>query len=64
MRIALPAPTVDAASPFVFSVLSIGLIGVMPSWGTLRPELDRALATGLAAVTLGATAYAVGYLLL
>ena len=60
----LPAPTVDAASPFVFSVLSIGLIGVMPSWGTLRPELDRALATGLAAVTLGATAYAVGYLLL
>ena len=59
----LPAPTVDAASPFVFSVLALGLVGVVPTRKSLRPEVYRAVLTGLTAVTLALVAYTATYLL-
>ena len=60
----LPAPTVDAASPFVFTVLSLGFVGVVPTRRRFRPEPARVLATGLAAVTFAATAVTAIYLVL
>lgn len=59
----IPAPTVESASPFVLSVLSLGLVGASPTRSTLRPEAARAVATGLATVSLAAGAFAVAYLL-
>ncbi len=56
--LAIPAPTVETAPPFVVSVLAVGLVGVPMS---RRPEPLPAVATGLAAVTLAGLAYAVGY---
>ncbi len=56
----VPAPTVDVASPFVFSVLAVGLVGVPL---TRRPRPAPAVATGLAAVTLAGLAYASVYAL-
>jgi hypothetical protein len=60
--VVLPAPTIDAAEPFVFSVLAVGVVGVAPSPARWRPVLPRAVATGLAAVTLAAAACGVVYL--
>lgn len=60
----LPAPTIHSASPFVFSVLSLGLIGTVPTRRSFRPVGVRAVATGLGAVSLAAVAYAVTYVLL
>lgn len=60
--VVLPAPTISAAEPFVFSVLAVGIVGVAPSPPRWRPALPRAIATGLAAVSLAAVAYAVVYL--
>lgn len=57
-----PAPTVDAASSFVVSVLSLGLLGAVPTSRSDRPAADRVLATGLTTVTLAATAFTVIYL--
>jgi hypothetical protein len=55
----IPAPTLAESYQFVFSVLAVGLVGLLPrdrfaplSWAS----------TGLAAVTLAAVAYAMGYL--
>jgi hypothetical protein len=58
--LAVPAPTVEVASPFVVSVLAVGLVGVPV---TRRPRPLPAVATGLAAVTLAALAYATVYAL-
>ncbi|MFB6074772.1 MAG: metal-dependent hydrolase [Haloarculaceae archaeon] len=57
----LPAPTIDAASPFVFSVLAVGFVGVTP------PRIERvltlrAVGTALAAVTVAWLAYLLVYL--
>ncbi|MDT3437636.1 metal-dependent hydrolase [Haloarcula sp. 1CSR25-25] len=64
---AIPAPTVETASPFVFSVLTVGFIGT-PSRSRWREDrstqLIDAITTALAAVTLAAAAYAVMYLIL
>lgn len=57
----LPAPTLEQAAHFVFSVLAIGVIGapVRP----LSRDVDplRMVVTGLAAVTIAAAAYAMAY---
>jgi len=63
VAVALPAPTVDIAYQFVFSVLAVGAVGLVP------PPRDRirswrGATTALAAVTLAAIAYAGAYLLL
>lgn len=58
----LPAPTVDAASPFVLSVLSLGLVGAIPTRRSFRPALARVVATGLTTVTLAAAAFTAIYL--
>jgi hypothetical protein len=59
----IPPPTLDLSYPFVFSVLAVGAIGVTPkpteSW-TL-PSAPTAFLTGLAAVTVAGSAYAVAY---
>jgi len=58
----LPAPTLEHASPFVFSVLAVGVVAV--------PVRRRAVnwpamaVTGLSAVTVAAAAYAIAYGLL
>jgi len=65
---AIPAPTVEVASPFVFSVLAVGLVGIPFRAGARDSDLDTedrvltAITTGLVAVTLAALAYAVAYL--
>ncbi|MBX0285204.1 metal-dependent hydrolase [Haloarcula salinisoli] len=57
----LPAPTMEQSAHFVFSVLAVGVVGapVRP----FRREFDRLrmAVTGLAAVTVGAIAYAIAY---
>jgi membrane-bound metal-dependent hydrolase YbcI (DUF457 family) len=69
----IPAPTLDLSYPFVFSVLGVGLVGVVPRVGrsavTRRPAVRApdwtvAATTGLAAVTIGWLAYAVAYVAL
>lgn len=60
--VVLPAPTLAAAEPFVFSVLAVGVVGVAPVPARLRPAIPQAIATGLAAVTLAAAAYAIVYI--
>ena len=56
----LPAPTLDAATGFVFSVLAVGLVGVPARWRSRHAW--RAVGTGLAAITLAALAYVLAYL--
>ncbi|RLM91087.1 metal-dependent hydrolase [Haloarcula sp. Atlit-7R] len=64
---AIPLPTVETASPFVFTVLTVGFIGT-PSRSDWREDrsiqLIDAVATALAAITLAAAAYTVTYLVL
>jgi membrane-bound metal-dependent hydrolase YbcI (DUF457 family) len=77
--LALPAPTLDSASQFVFSVLALGVVGpvattraasarvrgrLLPIRRLRRPGAVTAVVTGLAAVTCGAFAYTVTYLVL
>jgi hypothetical protein len=62
----IPAPTVEVASPFVFSVLAVGLVGV-PIRARWRREdsIERivdTVTTALSAVTLAALAYGAAYL--
>ncbi len=65
----IPAPTLDLSYPFVFSVLAVGSLGVLPrlrlrsSSPVAVPDRTTALVTGLAAVTVAWTAYGVAYLL-
>ncbi len=59
----LPAPSLNAATDFVFSVTAVGLVGVPVG----RPRQRRhwwGITTALAAVTLAAIAYGVAYLAL
>ncbi|WP_251329980.1 metal-dependent hydrolase [Haloplanus pelagicus] len=66
----IPAPTLDLSYPFVFSVLGVGLVGVLPRVRLVRPggpsvELPDWLAaclTGLSAITVAWLAYAAAYL--
>lgn len=60
---AIPAPTVEVASPFVFSVLAVGLVGVPLRPSRAPDRVWRAVSTALAAVTLAALAYSVAYVL-
>ncbi|MFC6757946.1 MULTISPECIES: metal-dependent hydrolase [Haloarcula] len=57
----LPAPTLEQSAHFVFSVLAVGVVGAPVR--TLGREFDplRMAVTGLAAVTVGAVAYAIAY---
>jgi hypothetical protein len=48
--VVIPAPTLSAADPFVFSVLAVGAIGVAPLPARYRTAVPRAIGTGLAAV--------------
>lgn len=57
----IPAPTLDLAYHFVFSVTAVGMVGAMPSRSI--PALTRVV-TALAAITLAAGAYAGSYVLL
>lgn len=66
----VPAPTLDLSYPFVFTVLAVGALGLLPTpRRRSRPiELDRpdavaAAVTGLSAITVAWVAYAVAYLL-
>ncbi|WP_313690828.1 metal-dependent hydrolase [Halorarum halobium] len=63
----IPAPTLDLSYPFVFSVLAVGLVGIAPrvrfrAREFSRPGPERAVYTGLTAITVAALAYAVVYL--
>ncbi|MDL0133928.1 metal-dependent hydrolase [Halobacterium salinarum] len=60
--LAVPAPTLDTSYQFVFSVLAVGTIGVVPIPHRRRPTVPAAALTGLAAVTVAVAAYAVLYL--
>lgn len=67
----IPPPTLDLSYPFVFSVVSVGAVGVIPRLhlaGERRrrlsvPDRTTALVTALAAVTVAWAAYALAYLL-
>ncbi|MFC7068328.1 metal-dependent hydrolase [Halobaculum lipolyticum] len=69
----IPAPTLDLSYPFVFSVLAVGALGAIPVRVRRRgraafvpefagPGVERALFTGLTAVTLAAAGYLLAYL--
>lgn len=67
----IPAPTLELSYPFVFSVLAVSALGLVPrirrDGGRLcatRPDPCSALFSGLAAVTVAWAAYTVAYLLL
>ncbi len=59
--VAVPTPTVEVASPFVFSVLAVGLVGLPLRSFDGKPVGLRAVTTALAAVTLAALAYTGAY---
>lgn len=64
----LPAPTLELSYPFVFGVLAVGLVGALPRIVEPRgprvelPAPERAVLTGLAAVTVALGAYTLAYL--
>lgn len=58
-------PTMDVSYHFVFSVLALGIVGVAPTDRQWRvPATWTVLVTGLATISIGATAYAATYLFL
>jgi hypothetical protein len=64
----VPAPTLDLSYPFVFSVLGVGLLGVLPrvrlvgrSPTVEPPDWFGAGLTGLSAITVAWLAYTVAY---
>ncbi|WP_435066509.1 metal-dependent hydrolase [Haloplanus sp. C73] len=62
----IPAPTLDLSYPFVFSVLGVGLLGVLPRVRLVdgvveSPDWVGALLTGLSAITVAWGAYTVAY---
>lgn len=62
----IPAPTLDLSYPFVFSVLAVGTVGVVPRFRLPKevelPDAADAVVTGLAAVTVAVAAYTLAYL--
>ena len=64
----IPPPTLDYSYPFVFSVVAVGFVGVMPRVRLLggrrltAPDWRSALLTALSAVTVAWAAYLVAYL--
>jgi len=69
----IPAPTLDLSYPFVFSVLGVGLLGVLPRirlvGGFRSPTVEPrnwlgAGLTGLSAITVAWLAYAVAYVII
>jgi len=70
--VVIPAPTLDFSYPFVFSVLAVGLLGVVPRLrfvgGPRGPTVEPpdwfgAGLTGLSAITVAWLAYTVAYVL-
>lgn len=63
--LAIPAPSIDAAGPFVVSVLAVGFVGTMPRLRArpTLPDRETAVLTGLTAVSLASVAYLGAYLL-
>ena len=61
--VAVPAPTIDAAAPFVVSVLAVGLVGATVAVDGREARRWQAVATALAAVTVAGVAYLLAYLL-
>lgn len=68
----LPAPTLDVSYPFVFSVIAVGVVGLMPRVRLVPPadgprvalpDGTSAAVTGLAAITVAGIAYTLAYLL-
>ena len=65
----IPAPTLDLSYPFVFSVLGVGLLGVLPRVRLVRsrgptvepPDWLTAALTGLSAITVAWLAYTAAY---
>lgn len=58
----IPPPTLDGSYQFVFSVLAVGFVGVVPNPIQRRlPDRMIAAVTGLAAVTLAGFGYAIAY---
>lgn len=62
----IPAPTLELSYPFVFSVLAVGTVGLVPrlrrpDWRFERPDVLGAVVTGLGAVTTAALAYGLAY---
>jgi membrane-bound metal-dependent hydrolase YbcI (DUF457 family) len=70
----IPAPTLDLSYPFVFSVLAVGALGLVPRVRLVRsvgrrtrspavalPSAATATLTGLTAVTVAAAAYTLAY---
>jgi membrane-bound metal-dependent hydrolase YbcI (DUF457 family) len=67
--IAMPAPTMEVSYHFVFTILAVGIVGViphlLPSRSVLAAEWNEAVTwvmTGLAAVSVAALAYTLTYL--
>jgi hypothetical protein len=62
----LTPPTMAASAHFVLPALAVGLVGALPS--RLPPKGDvgalPALITGLAAITVGVSAYTIAYILI
>ncbi|WP_049936880.1 metal-dependent hydrolase [Haloplanus natans] len=66
----IPAPTLDLSYPFVFSVLGVGLVGVLPRVRLVGrgpsvepPDWLGAGLTGLSAITVAWLAYTVAYVI-
>ncbi|GAA0269664.1 metal-dependent hydrolase [Halobacterium noricense] len=58
----IPTPTIHTALLFVFSILALAIVGVgIPAHPFARHRRSETLVTGLAAVTVGAIAYAAAY---
>ncbi|MFB6220385.1 MAG: metal-dependent hydrolase, partial [Halolamina sp.] len=66
--LAIPAPTLEVSYQFVFSVLAVGAVGIVPRprfpIRFERPNVENAVLTGLAAVTVAGVAYTLAYVLL
>jgi len=65
----IPAPTLELSYPFVFSVLGVGLLGLLPRVrlvdGTVEPpDWLAAGLTGLSAITVAWAAYGAAYVFL
>ncbi|MFB6199098.1 MAG: hydrolase, partial [Halobacteriaceae archaeon] len=60
----IPPPTMTVSYPFVFSVLSVGIVGVPVRSQSFTPrQLWKGILTGLAGITIAGVAYLAMYLL-